>query len=103
MCERCSGSTRSTCAYGLPVDPDSHTRGDRDAVKRLKQPNVLEELHQIREDMAREAHKVGVAKYYLAMNKRSKWLLGTEHKPQARNARDPLVVRERSRKKYGTH
>jgi len=72
-------------------------------MKRLKQPKVLEELHQIREDMAREARKVGVAKYYLAMNKRSKWLLGTEHKPQpqARSAKDTLVVRERTRRKYG--
>jgi hypothetical protein len=70
-------------------------------MKWLKQPKVIEELHQIRQDMAREARKVGVAKYYLAMNKRSKWLLGTEHKLRARNAKDPLVVREQSRKKYG--
>jgi hypothetical protein len=70
-------------------------------MKRLKQPKVLEELHQIREDMAREARKVGVAKYYLAMNKRSEWRLGTEHKPRTRNTKDTLVVRERSRKKYG--
>jgi len=70
-------------------------------MKRLKQPKVLEELHHIREDMAREAHKVGVTKYYLAMNKRSKWLLGIEHKPRVRKAKDSLVVRERSRKKYG--
>jgi hypothetical protein len=69
-------------------------------MKRLKQPKVLEELHQIREDMAREAHKVGVAKYYLAMNKRSKWQLGTEHKLRTQNTKDTLVVRERSRKKY---
>ncbi len=69
-------------------------------MKRLKQPRVLEELHQIREDMAREAHKVGVAKYYLAMNKRSKWRLGTEHKSRAQNAKDSLVVRERPHKKY---
>jgi hypothetical protein len=39
-------------------------------MKRLKQPRVLKELHEIREDMAREAHRVGVAKYYLAMNRR---------------------------------
>lgn len=71
-------------------------------MKRLKQPKVLEELHQIREDMAREAHKVGVAKYYLAMNKRSKWSLGTEHKPRAQNTKDTLVVRERTRRKYRT-
>jgi len=70
-------------------------------MKRLKQPKVLEELHQIREDMAREARKVGVAKYYLAMNKRSKWLLGTEHRPRAQGAKDSLVVRERAHKKYG--
>jgi len=69
-------------------------------VKRLKQPKVLEELHQIREDMASEAHKVGVAKYYLAMNKHSKWLLGRERKPRAQSAKDPLLVRERSHKKY---
>ena len=69
-------------------------------MKRLKQPKVLEELHQIREDMAREAHKVGVAKYYLAMNKGSKWSLGAEHKLRARNTKDALVVRERARKKY---
>ena len=68
----------------------------------LKQPKVLEELHRIREGMAREARKVGVAKYYLAMNKRSKWRLGTEHKPQARNAKDSLAVRERGHKKYGS-
>ena len=61
---------------------------------------MLGELHQIREDMAREAHRVGVAKYYLAMNKRSKWRLGTKHKPRAQNAKDSLVIRERSRKKY---
>jgi hypothetical protein len=72
-------------------------------MKQLKQPKVLEELHQIREDMAREARKAGVAKYYLAMNKRSKWLLGTEHKPRARNAKDSLVVRERARRKYSGH
>ena len=71
-------------------------------MKRMKQPKVLEELHQIREDMSREARKVGVAKYYLAMNKRSKWQLGTEHKPLARNAKDPLVVRERGPRKYRT-
>ena len=70
-------------------------------MKQLKQPKVLEELHQIREDMAREAHKVGVAKYYLAMNKRSGWRLGTEHRPRSRNAKDSLTVRERPRKKYG--
>jgi hypothetical protein len=70
-------------------------------MKRLKQPKVLEELHQIREDMAREARKVGVAKYYLAMNKRSKWQLGTEHKPRTQNAKNSLVVRERGRRKYG--
>ena len=69
-------------------------------MKRLKQPKVLEELHQIREDMAREARKVGVAKYYLAMNKRSKWSLGTEHKLRTQNTKDTLVVRERARKKY---
>jgi hypothetical protein len=50
--------------------------------------------------MAREAHKVGVAKYYLAMNKGSKWSLGAEHKLRARNTKDTLVVRERVRKKY---
>jgi len=72
-------------------------------MKRLKQPKVLEELHQIREDMAREAHKVGVTRYYLAMNKGSKWLLGTEHKSRAQNAKRPLVVRERARRKYGGH
>ena len=71
-------------------------------MKRLKQPKVLDELHRIREDMAREAHKVGVTKYYLAMNKRSKWRLGTEHESAGANAKDSLVVRERSRKKYGT-
>ena len=70
-------------------------------MRRLKQPKVLDELHQIREDMAREAHKVGVAKYYLAMNRRSKWLLGVESKPRARSTKDALVVRERRRKKYG--
>jgi hypothetical protein len=70
-------------------------------MKRLKQPKVLEELHQIREDMACEAHKVGVAKYYLAMNKRSRWRLGTEHRPRSRNAKDSLAVRERPHKKYG--
>ena len=69
-------------------------------MKRLKQPKILEELHQIREDMAREARKVGVAKYYLAMNKRSKWLLGTEHKLRTQNAKDSLVVRERGHRKY---
>jgi hypothetical protein len=72
-------------------------------MKRSKQPKALEDLHQIREDMAREARKVGVAKYYLAMNKRSKWQLGAERKPQAQNAKDSLVVRERSRRKYGGH
>ncbi len=71
-------------------------------MKRLKQPKVLEELHRIREDMAREAHKVGITKYYLAMNKRSKWRLGTEHKSRAQHAKDSLVVRERPHKKYGT-
>ena len=71
-------------------------------MKRLKQPKVLEELHQIREDMAREAHKVGVAKYYLAMNKRSRWSLGTEHKLRAQGTKGTLVVRERARKKYRT-
>jgi hypothetical protein len=70
-------------------------------MKRLKQPRALDELHQIREDMAREAHKVGVAKYYLAMNKRSKWRLGTEHKPRVQNTKDSLVVRERPHRKYG--
>jgi hypothetical protein len=70
-------------------------------MKRLKQSKVLEELHQIREDMAREAHKVGVAKYYLAMNKRSKWRLGAEHKSRAQNPKNSLVIRERARKKYG--
>ena len=69
-------------------------------MRQLKQPKVLEELHQIREDMAREARKVGVAKYYLAMNKRSKWRLGAEHKPRAQNTKDSLVVRERQHKKY---
>ncbi|MGD1020496.1 MAG: hypothetical protein ABSA12_14380 [Verrucomicrobiia bacterium] len=69
-------------------------------MKRLRQPKVLEELHQIREDMAREAQKVGVTKYYLAMNKRSKWLLGMEHKPRVQHAKAALVVRERPRKKY---
>ncbi|HVM60297.1 MAG TPA: hypothetical protein VMV72_05455 [Verrucomicrobiae bacterium] len=70
-------------------------------MKRLKQPRVLEELHEIREDMAREAHKVGVAKYYLAMNRHSKWRLGIEHKSRAQSAKDSLVVRERPHKKYG--
>ena len=69
-------------------------------MKRLKQPKVLEELHQIREDMAREAHKVGIAKYYLAMNKRSEWSLGTEHKLRGQDTKGALVVRERARKKY---
>ena len=69
-------------------------------MKRLKEPKVLNELHQIREDVAREAHKVGVAKYYLAMNKGSKWSLGTEHKLRVQNTKDTLVVRERARKKY---
>ncbi len=41
--------------------------------------------------------------YYLAMNKRSKWLLGTERKPRARSAKDSLAVRERSHKKYGAN
>ena len=54
----------------------------------------------IREDMAREARKTGVTKYYLAMNKRSKWSLGAERKPRAQNAKDSLVVRERASKKY---
>ena len=70
-------------------------------MKRLKQPKVLEELHQIRADMAREARKAGIAKYYLAMNKRSKWELGTERKPRAQNTKDSLVVRERAHRKYG--
>jgi hypothetical protein len=70
-------------------------------MKRLKEPKVLEELHQIREQMAREARKTGVAKYYLAMNRRSKWQLGTERKPRAKGAKEPLVVRERPTKKYG--
>ncbi len=70
-------------------------------MKRSKQPKVLDELHQIREDMAGEARKAGVAKYYLAMNKRSKWQLGTERKAQ--NAKDPLAVRERPPRKYGSH
>jgi hypothetical protein len=70
-------------------------------MKRLKQPKVLDELHQIREEMAREAHKVGIAKYYLAMNKRNKWQLGREHKPPAQNTKATLVVRERKHKGYG--
>jgi hypothetical protein len=70
-------------------------------MKRSKQPKVLEELHEIREDMAREARKAGVAKYYLAMNKRSKWQLGAERKTQ--NAKDPLAVRERASRKYSSH
>ena len=69
-------------------------------MKQLKEPKVLEELHRIREDMSREARKVGVAKYYLAMNKHNKWSLGTERKPRAQDAKHSLVVRELSRKKY---
>jgi hypothetical protein len=34
------------------------------------------------------------------MNKRSKWQLGTEHKPLAQNAKSSLVVRERGHRKY---
>jgi hypothetical protein len=70
-------------------------------MKNLKQPKVLEELHQIREDMAREARKAGVVNYYLAMNKRSGWQLGAERRPRAQNPKDSLVVRERPSRKYG--
>ncbi|MBM4043647.1 MAG: hypothetical protein FJ279_00885 [Planctomycetes bacterium] len=49
-------------------------------MKRSREPKVLAELHKIREEMAREAGKVGVMKYYLAMNERSGWDLGDERK-----------------------
>jgi hypothetical protein len=69
-------------------------------MKELKEPEAIEELHQIRADMAHEAHKVGVTKYYLAMNKRAKWSLGAERKPQTRDRKELLVVREHPSKKY---
>jgi hypothetical protein len=69
-------------------------------MKEIKEPKVIEELHQMRAGMAQEAHKVGVTKYYLAMNKQAKWSLGSERKPQTRDRKELPVVREHPSKKY---
>jgi len=64
-------------------------------MKRPWQPQVLRELHKIREEMYEEAKPVGFDKYYDALNEKSGWLLASEKK-----SRLASVVRERPSAKY---
>jgi spore germination cell wall hydrolase CwlJ-like protein len=66
-------------------------------MKRATEPRALKELHRIRERMAEEARKVGVLRYYLALNKSSEWLRG---KPRTRQA--AAAVCEKPTRKYGS-
>jgi hypothetical protein len=66
-------------------------------MKKHREPEALRELHQIREQIYREAKKVGLDRYYDNLNRKAGWLLGKSKKtPRA------AAIRERPAK-YKAH
>lgn len=61
------------------------------------QPKVLRDLHKIREEIYEEAQKVGVDKYYMALNKKAGWLLGKGKKARVAQVREKATTKYKGR------